>query len=164
METKSVRIKGLAIEFEGSDAAAGELIKTIAGLMAPTIIKQPAVQMLAAPIEAPAICHANGAAVEKLAPAAAKKAKPRKKWTRRTPPAEAPPTKEDPGDDSDGDRFAARGSELAQKICDRVKLDGPMTVGELAIGLRRAATAIGRSVSASDQLRKGTDGKVYAID
>lgn len=56
------------------------------------------------------------------------------------------------------------GSELAQQIVDFVRLHGPQSVPQLAVALRRHGAGIGKSVSASALLRKGSDGLVYVVD
>lgn len=155
-------IQAIVVKFEGDAAGASDLLRQISGLItnghaAPTAERVNAPdEPVPAPATSPRPCIEQ-VATERRKPGR-KPGRPAKATVAARPLREERPEVER---GTDGDRFAARGSELQQKIEDWILLNGPARIRDLAVAMKCASQGIGKSVSSSDRLEKDEDGFVY---
>lgn len=142
------------IRYEGDEAGANEMLRTLAGMFAGGSFEVVTVGDDTPPsLEPEAFTSEVNETVETQT-----------KTVYQSGKGVSPGELAGPADDRDGDRYAFRGSELQEAIYDYVKLNGPKLVRDLAVAMQRAGQAIGKAVSTSDKLYKGTDNLVHARD
>ena len=141
-----MKIKVQAIEFEGDQAAAADVLRMIGNTlgMVLTPVQHFTGELLSTQPATPSL-PATKPTVKKPAIAKVKQAKAND---------EAPMTNDDD----------AAQSPLAEQIADQIRLLGPQTIPQLAVALRKHGAGIGKSVSASSLLCKKSDGLIYVVD
>lgn len=159
MTDQTGRLSVVVLTIEGSDQTVAQGIQGVRealGRMLPGI-GSPATPALPAPpvavVKDPPALLAPAPAPRKYKKrkAAAIEHKPRRAYRRREPAEEA-------------ETADAGVSELAQQVIELVKLEGPLTIGSIAVALQQSSQGIGRCVACCPLLEKNADGLVCAVE